>query len=161
MPPAVVTVMSTVPALSAGLTALIWVSEMTVYKAAAALPNFTADAAVNPVPDIVTDVPPATVPWFGLTDVTMGGTTKVNWSAADVAEAPLGSVTVISTVAALSAGLTAVICVAELMVKEVAAVAPKLTPVARLKFVPVTVTDVPPVVGPEIGLTAVTVASGR
>ena len=38
--------------------------------------------------------------------------------------------------------------------------APKLTAVAPVKPVPVTVTDVPPVLGPEVGLTPVTVGAG-
>ena len=37
---------------------------------------------------------------------------------------------------------------------------PKLTAVAPLKLVPVMVTTVPPVVGPLLGLTAVTVGGG-
>ena len=49
--------------------------------------------------------------------------------------------------------------VALLTVKVVAAVAPNFTAVAPVKLVPVTATDVPPVVGPEAGLTAVTVGS--
>ena len=43
--------------------------------------------------------------------------------------------------------------------KVVAAVAPNLTPVAPVKLVPVIVTEVPPAVGPELGLTAVTVGT--
>ena len=50
--------------------------------------------------------------------------------------------------------------VALLTVKVVAAVAPNFTAVAPVKLVPVTVTEVPPVVGPEVGLTAVTVGAG-
>jgi len=37
---------------------------------------------------------------------------------------------------------------------------PKFTPVTPLKFVPVIVTDVPPVVVPEVGLSPVTVGGG-
>ena len=55
------------------------------------------------------------------------------------------------------AGAVAVICVAELTVKPVAAVAPKVTAVAPLKLVPVMVKLVPPPVGPLIGVKAVTV----
>src|SRR5579872_1856835 len=50
--------------------------------------------------------------------------------------------------------------VALLTVKVVAAVAPKCTAVAPVRFVPVTVTDVPPALGPVVGLTAVTVGGG-
>jgi hypothetical protein len=75
-----------------------------------------------------------------------------------VADVPPAVVTVISTVAALCGGEVAVIEVAELAVM-VAAVPPKLTAVALLKFVPVMVTDVPPPVGPEVGEIDVTVGA--
>ena len=58
------------------------------------------------------------------------------------------------------AGAVAVIWVAELTEKPVAAVAPKLTAVAPVKLVPVMVTLVPPVAGPVVGETAVTVGAG-
>ncbi len=51
------------------------------------------------------------------------------------------------------------IWVALLTVKEPAAVAPKLTAVAPVKFVPVMVTLVPPDGGPVFGLTLVTVGA--
>ena len=68
-------------------------------------------------------------------------------------------VTRTSIVAAASAGETAVIVVLLLMMNDVAAVAPKATAVAPVKLVPVIVTDVPPPIGPEMGLTAVTVGA--
>ena len=51
--------------------------------------------------------------------------------------------------------------VALLTVKLVAAVVPNLTVLAPVKPVPVTVTEVPPVLGPELGATAVTVGPAR
>ena len=80
----------------------------------------------------------------------------MNWSADEVADVPLAVVTVTSTVPAVPAGLVAVICVAELTVKPVAAAVPNSTAVAPVRFVPVMVTLVPPAVGPAVGLTAVT-----
>jgi len=65
-------------------------------------------------------------------------------------------VTVTSTVPAASAGETAVIDVALFTVKLAAAVPPNVTAVAPVRFVPVIVTVVPPVVGPLFGLMAVT-----
>ena len=44
-------------------------------------------------------------------------------------------------------------------VKVVAAVVPNFTPDAPVKLVPVTVTDVPPPLGPEAGLIMVTVGA--
>ena len=65
-------------------------------------------------------------------------------------------VTLTSTVP-VPAGEVAVIWVAELTVKPVAAVAPKVTVVAPVKLVPVMVTVVPPVAGPNVGEIELTV----
>ncbi len=67
-------------------------------------------------------------------------------------------VTVTSTVAALCAGDVAVIEVALSVVTD-AVPAPNLTVVAPLRLVPVMVTLVPPAVGPDDGLTPVTVGA--
>ena len=64
VPPAVVTVISTVP-LPAGLIALICVSLTTVKLLAAVCPK--------PVPLITTFVPPVVTPLVGLIPVTTGG----------------------------------------------------------------------------------------
>jgi hypothetical protein len=58
------------------------------------------------------------------------------------------------------AGVTAVIEVGETTVTLVAAAPPIVTPVTPVKPVPVIVTDVPPVVGPELGEMPVTVGPG-
>jgi hypothetical protein len=71
VPPAVVTVTSTVPA-PAGDAAVIDVAELTVKLVALLAPNFTVVAPVKFVPVIVTDVPPASAPDVGETDVTVG-----------------------------------------------------------------------------------------
>ncbi len=65
-----------------------------------------------------------------------------------------------STVPAAWAGEVAVIWLAELTVKLVAAVPPKETAVAPVKSVPLMVTFVPPAVEPEVGLTPVKVGAG-
>jgi hypothetical protein len=72
MPPGVVTVMSTVPAVPAGLVALIWLAELTVKLEAALLPKSTAVAPLRLVPVMVTTVPPMLVPEVGLMPVTTG-----------------------------------------------------------------------------------------
>ena len=78
--PAVVTVMSTGPALrSAGDVAVIEVDELTL-KTATAEPKRTALALGEPVPEkpvpvMVTDVPPARGPAAGVTAVTVGAAT--------------------------------------------------------------------------------------
>ena len=70
---------------------------------------------------------------------------------------PPGDVTATFTTPAAFAGVIAVICVALTTVTPEAALPPNVTDVAPVKLVPVMVTDVPPTVGPEFGLTLVTV----
>jgi hypothetical protein len=74
VPPAVVTVTSTVP-VPAGDVAVIEVAELTVKLVALVAPNFTAVAPVNNVPVMVTDVPPAAGPDVGAIEVTVGAAT--------------------------------------------------------------------------------------
>ena len=62
VPPGVVTVTSTVPAVPAGAVAVILVALLTVTFAALVGPNLTAAAPVKLVPVIVTVVPPAVGP---------------------------------------------------------------------------------------------------
>ena len=73
---------------------------------------------------------------------------------------PAGVVTMTLAAPAAPAGTVAVIVVAFTTAKLVAATPPKVTPVAPAKVVPVMVTLVPPAVGPEFGLTEVTVGPG-
>jgi len=65
----------TAPALPAGVVAVITVALTTVTFVAAAPPNVTVVPEAKFVPVIVTAVPPAVVPLFGLTPVTVGGAT--------------------------------------------------------------------------------------
>src|SRR5487761_199002 len=77
-----------------------------------------------------------------------------------MADVPPGVVTRTLTVPADPDGEVAVIEVTESAV-TVAAVVPNLTAVAPERLVPEIVTVEPPVVGPELGLTLVTVGAGR
>jgi hypothetical protein len=72
VPLVVVTVMSTEPAASAGLVAVIWIPLLTVNEVAATDPNFTLEAPVKPDPVMVTAVPPPVPPEFGEREVTTG-----------------------------------------------------------------------------------------
>src|SRR5436853_1689264 len=72
VPPAVVTVTSTVPT-PVGEVAVIWVALSTVKEPAALLPNLTAVAPEKLVPVMVTLLPPDDGPVFGLMLVTVGG----------------------------------------------------------------------------------------
>jgi hypothetical protein len=71
VPFGVVTVTSTVP-VPAGEVAVIDVGLLTTTPVAALAPKWTAVAPVNPVPVMVTVVPPAAGPDVGLTAVTVG-----------------------------------------------------------------------------------------
>ena len=83
------------------------------------------------------------------------------WSEEDNALVPPRVITRTSTTPAACGGATAVICVAPLTVKLVAAVEPNSTALAPVKLVPVMVTLVPPAVGPAAGFRAVTVGGAR
>jgi len=73
--PLTVTVTVTAPVLPAGVVAVIVVLFTTTTLVAAALPNVTVAPATKFVPVIVTAVPPAVDPLFGLTLLTVGVTT--------------------------------------------------------------------------------------
>jgi hypothetical protein len=73
--PFTVTVTVTAPALPAGVLAAIVVLFTTTTLVAAVLPNVTVAPAAKFEPVIVTAVPPAIGPLFGLTLLTVGATT--------------------------------------------------------------------------------------
>ena len=113
---------------------------------------------------MVTAVPPEGTPAAGVTAVTVGTASKLNWSALLVALVPAGVVTVTSTVPAASGAGTAVTWVEELTVYLAAAMVPNCTaagPVTRAPMnpVPVMTTEVPPATSPHAGLTPVTVGA--
>ena len=72
VPPGVVTSTLAVPALPAGVAAVIEVELNTVTAVAAVPPMVTAVAPVKPVPVIVTDCPAASGPDVGLIAVAVG-----------------------------------------------------------------------------------------
>jgi hypothetical protein len=72
-PPEVVTTTLTVPGvIVAGDTAVIDVGEFTTTPVADSDPNFTVAPVMNPVPEIVTVVPPVVGPVVGESAVTVG-----------------------------------------------------------------------------------------
>ena len=159
VPPAVVTVISVAPTEPAGEVAVICVSELTVKLVATVEPNFRVVAPVKSVPVITTEVPPAARPLIGDIAVIVGTATYVNWSALLVALVPPAVVTVTSTVPTLPAGEMAVMDIAELTVKLLAATEPNITDVAPLKLIPRMVTEVPPEVLPLVGEMELTVGA--
>jgi hypothetical protein len=70
--PTLVTVTVTAPALPAGVVAVIDVLLTTTTLVAAVLPKVTVAPVAKLVPVMVTAVPPAVDPLFGLTLVTVG-----------------------------------------------------------------------------------------
>ena len=68
-----VTITPTVPAVPDDVMHTIEVSFVTEKLATAEVPKVTLVAPVNPIPVIVTDVPPTVVPEVGATDDTTGG----------------------------------------------------------------------------------------
>jgi hypothetical protein len=158
---AVLTTTSTVPAASAGATAVIRVDEDTLKLDAGTVPKLTWVAPLKPVPFMVTVVPPAVGPDVCESDETTGSVRiEVNWSAVTTALVPPGVVTVTSCAPAVSAGATAVIRVDEDTLKFDAGTVPNSTLVAPLKPVPFTLIDVPPVLGPDVGDRDVIVGAG-
>ncbi len=71
MPPALVTVTSTMP-VPAGLVAVIRVEELTANAGTDVAPNRTDVASVKPLPVMMTVVPPPVGPEFGLMPDTVG-----------------------------------------------------------------------------------------
>ena len=153
-----VTVTATAPALPAGVAAVIVVLFVTTTFVAAALPNVTVAPDAKFVPVIVTAVPPAVDPVFGLTLLTVGATTYVYpFVRLPLCEPRLVTVTV--TAPTLPAGVVAVIVVPLTTTTFVAAVPPNVTVAPVAKFDPVIVTEVPPDVDPVFGETLVTVGA--
>ncbi|GDX46656.1 hypothetical protein LBMAG24_19840 [Bacteroidota bacterium] len=121
------------PDLPVPTTAVILVALTTVNEAAAVPPKLTAVVPVKLVPVIVTVCPvPAEV---GLNDVIVGGGRYVK-----PANVPVPDAVVTDTVPEVPAPTVALMLVALTTVKVVAAVPPKLTAVAPVKFVPVMLT---------------------
>ena len=67
----------TVPAAWLLVTAVMVVADVTWKLKAVVVPKCTAEAPLNPVPVIVTLVPPLVEPVVGVKEVTVGGATKV------------------------------------------------------------------------------------
>lgn len=72
VPPGVMTSTLALPAVPAGVVAVIDVAVLTLTPVAAVPPTVTCVAPVRLVPVMVMPVPPVTGPVFGLTDVTVG-----------------------------------------------------------------------------------------
>jgi hypothetical protein len=145
-------VTNTLPELPVPTTAVIVVGETTVNDAAVIPPKPTVDALVKLVPVMVTISPVWAAAGEMLVITGAGG---INVNPANVTVPP-GAVTDTSPEAPVAR--VAVIVVAFTIVKEVAAVPPKYTLVAPVKFVPVMVIKSP--AAPEVGVNEVMVGTG-
>jgi hypothetical protein len=152
VPAAVVTLIAPLVA-PVGTLAVIWVPEFTVKVVAAVPLKATLVAPLSPAPLMVTDVPVG--PLVGVNPLMEGAGVATTVKGALVA-VPAGVITLTGPVVA-PVGTVVVICVSEFTVK-MAAVPLKLTEVARVRPVPVTVTEVP--VGPLVGLSPLMVGAG-
>jgi hypothetical protein len=134
------------------------VDDVTLGLVPATAPNMTlVEFVTNPVPVTVTVLPPTVAPLGGLTAVTVGSGSYTNTPDAPVTDVPPGVVTATLTEPAGSGGLVTLNDAPVTPVTPVAAVAPNATPAPATKAVPLTVTLVPPEVGPAAGLNPVTV----
>jgi len=160
VPPAVVTVTVLAPAVPAGVLAVISVALETTTLVAATLLTVTLVAPVKLVPEIVIDVPPLVGPDVGLT-VEMVGTAAATYvNALALVAVPPAVVTATLLAPVVPAGVLAVIDVALTTTTLVAATLFTVTLVAPVKLVPEIVIDVPPLVGPDVGLTDEMVGTG-
>ena len=159
-----VTTTLTAPAAWAGVVAVIVVLLTNVTPVAAAPPTLAVAPDRNPVPVIVTAVPPLVVPVLGVIDDTVGagfppvGAVYVN----PPLKVPLllsGFVIVTSTGPAGWAGVVAVIVVL-VTVTSVGAAPPSVTVAPDANPVPAMVTVLPPLVVPEVGVIEATVGAG-
>jgi len=128
-------------------TAVIVVADTTVNDVAAIPPNVTPVAPVKFVPVTVTEVPAGPLAGVKL-EIVGSAAAGVIVKAELLVAVPAGVITEIFP--DVPVPTTAVIVVADTTANNVAAVPPNVTPVAPVKFVPVTVTAVP--AGPLAGV---------
>ena len=143
------------PAVLAGVITVSDLALNTFTDDPGVLPNSTVNVSIKYFPKIVTVVPPAAEPRDGATRFIIGATTNVKPNSL-VADPP-GAINTTSTV---RADLTGVITVTDLsltLIIDVPAVPPNITADVSVKFIPVIVTVVPPVIGPLDDVTAVIV----
>lgn len=137
------------PAGSAGATAVIRLSEITVTDVAGTVPKSTALVVNSPAPLMVTTVPPASGPKAGLIEVMTAGDWNVYES---VLLLPPGVVIVTGTVPTGWAGAVTVTRVSPVtVIAPCAGVVPNRTLDVPVRPVPVMATEVPPAITPAVG----------
>ena len=158
VPAGVVTVTFTAPAAPGGVTQVLVFESRTATFRQEALPTETLAPGTKFVPVMTSVVPPPVGPIDGVSPVVVGGTAYVN--AAGAVAVPSAVVTATST------GPTAPVGVSQVIVEEsttdtlVHAFPPTSTVDPAVKFPPLIVIWVPPLVEPEFGLTEAIVGAG-
>ena len=157
-----VTTTLTAPAAWAGVVAVMEVALTTFTPVAAVPPKLTVAPDKNPVPVMVTAVPPAVEPEVGETAVTVGAGFAVLYvyPLVRVPLCPSLLVTTTFTAPTAWAGVVAVIELPLTTFTPLAAVPPKLTVAPDKNPVPAMVTEVPPALDPAFGETELTVGAG-
>ena len=153
-----VTTTLTVPAACA-LVVPVMVVAVIVDTVRADPPNDTVAPVWKPVPAMETDVPPALGPLFGVTEETVGAATYVK----QLAHEPLWASGFVTTTFTVPAACDVVVPVMldAVIVDTVRADPPNDTVAPAWNPAPLTVTDVPPVLGPLFGVTELTVGPPR
>jgi hypothetical protein len=118
-------------------------------------PNVTLVVLMNPVPVIVTTVPPVVAPELGEIELIVGAGATYVYALLSVPLRPFPFVTTTSTTPDVRAGVVAVIVVVLTTLILVAVVPPNVTVASPEKPVPAIVTLVPPLVAPDAGATLV------
>lgn len=151
-----VTATVTDPEACGGVVAVSWLALTKETPAAALPPKETVAPLAKFNPVIVTTVPPAVPPEFGVTLLTARDDGVPNVKApGSIALVPSGLVTATLTGPTACAGVTALSCV-ELTNETDAGLPPKETVAPLAKLEPVMVTAVPPALAPDLGVTMLT-----
>ena len=124
----------------------------TVKPVAAVAPNLTAVTPARLVPVMVTRGAPGRRAGVGLTLVTVGGRDVGEWVVRAGGAGTPRPVTVTSTVPAEPAGAVAVMVGPAIDGEGGCGCGPNFTALAPVKLMPLRVTQVPPAVGPVVGL---------
>ena len=159
VPPGVVTDTFLAPTVPAGVLAVMADAFTTITLVAATPFTVTLVTPTKLVPVIAIVVAPFVDPVVGLTVVIVGGVTNVN--ALALVAVPPAVVTDTFLAPASPAGVLAVMVVAFTTTTLVAATPFTCTLVAPVRLVPMIVNAVPPLLGPEAGLTEVMVGTAR
>ena len=153
-----VTTTVTAPAACAVVVPVMLVG-LTVGAVSADPPNETVAPVWNPLPVMVTLVPPPAGPLVGATELTVGAGARYVKQPVHVALCVSGFVTTMLTAPAACAAVVPVMVV-ELVVETVSADPPSDTVAPVWKPVPAIVTAVPPAIAPVVGAIDATVGAG-